>query len=133
MTITILIVQNWDAPHLNALQAVSLTNEYVANFHGELGMFATLFFGILEPTTGLLTYINTGHEPLFIISPDGEVKHHLESTAPAVGMLPNMDFPICQIYLQPGEIIIGYTDGVTEARDYNSKFFTVTKLFSLLE
>jgi len=119
--------------HLNALQAVSLTNEYVANFHGELGMFATLFFGVLEPTTGLLTYINAGHEPLFIISPDGEVKQHLESTAPAVGMLPNMNFPMSQIYLQPGEIIIGYTDGVTEARDSNGKFFTSEKLLSLLQ
>lgn len=119
--------------HLNALQAVSLTNEYVANFHGELGMFATLFFGILEPTTGLLTYINAGHEPLFIISPHGEVKQHLESTAPAVGMLPNMNFPIRQIYLQPGEIIIGYTDGVTEARDCHGKFFTDKRLLSLLE
>ncbi|NEP40917.1 MAG: SpoIIE family protein phosphatase, partial [Okeania sp. SIO2H7] len=53
--------------HLNALQAVSLTNNYVAEYHGELGMFATLFFGVLEPETGLLTYINGGHEPLFII------------------------------------------------------------------
>ncbi|MGD1909774.1 MAG: PP2C family protein-serine/threonine phosphatase [Rivularia sp. (in: cyanobacteria)] len=119
--------------HLNALQAVSLTNEYVAKFHGELGMFATLFFGVLEPTTGLLTYINGGHEPLFIISGDGKVKHHLESTAPAVGMLPSMNFPMCQIYLQPGEILIGYTDGVTEARDSNGKFFTDKRLISLLE
>ncbi|MEM9926068.1 MAG: SpoIIE family protein phosphatase [Cyanobacteria bacterium P01_D01_bin.50] len=119
--------------HLNALQAVSLTNEYVANFHGELGMFATLFFGVLEPTTGLLTYINGGHEPLFIISGDGKVKQHLESTAPAVGMLPSMNFPMCQIYLQPGDILIGYTDGVTEARDSNGKFFTDKRLISLLE
>ncbi len=119
--------------HLNALQAVSLTNEYVANFHGELGMFATLFFGVLEPTTGLVTYINAGHEPLFIISPDGEIKQQLESTAPAVGMLPNMIFPIRQIYLQPGEIMIGYTDGVTEARNCNEEFFTDKRLISLLE
>lgn len=119
--------------HLNALQAVSFTNEYVANFHGELGMFATLFFGILEPNTGLLTYINAGHEPLFIISPHGEVKEHLESTAPAVGMLPGMNFSMRQIYLQPGEILIGYTDGVTEARDCNGKFFTGERLLTLLE
>ena len=105
----------------------------MANFHGELGMFATLFFGVLEPTTGLVTYINAGHEPLFIISPDGEVKKRLESTAPAVGMLANMEFPIRQIYLQPGEIIIGYTDGVTEARNCDNEFFTDKRLVALLE
>ncbi|MEL6458090.1 MAG: PP2C family protein-serine/threonine phosphatase [Cyanobacteria bacterium J06621_15] len=119
--------------HLNALQAVSLTNEYVAKYHGELGMFATLFFGVLEPTTGLLTYINAGHEPLFIISSDGEVKQQLESTAPAVGMLANMEFPIRQIYLQPQEVLIGYTDGVTEARNCENEFFTDKKLLAILE
>ena len=48
-------------------------------------------------------------------------------------MLPSMNFPMCQIYLQPGEILIGYTDGVTEARDSNGKFFTDKRLISLLE
>ncbi|MBV6626103.1 MAG: SpoIIE family protein phosphatase [Rivularia sp. (in: Bacteria)] len=119
--------------HLNSLQAVCLTNEYVSKLHGELGMFATLFFGVLEPDTGLLTYINAGHEPLFIISSDGKIIHQLESTAPAVGMLPNISFPINQIFLHPGEILIGYTDGVTEARNCNSEFFTDKKLISLLE
>ena len=118
--------------HLNALQAVALTNNYVAEYHGELGMFATLFFGILEPETGLLTYINGGHEPLFIVNQDGGVKEHLNSTGPAVGMLPNLKFKIRQIFLQPGEILLGYTDGVPEARAAGGEFFTQERLLTML-
>ena len=119
--------------HLNALQAVAVTNNYIAENHGELGMFATLFFGILEPETGLLTYINGGHEDLFIINPHGGVKQHLKSTGPAVGMLPNLKFKIEQIRLEPGEVLLGYTDGVPEARAANGEFFTGKRLLSMLE
>ena len=119
--------------HFNALQAVSLTNNYVAQYHGNMGMFATLFFGILEPDTGLLTYINGGHEPLFILDHNGIVKEHLNSTGPAVGMLLDLEFKIKQTYLQLGELLLGYTDGVTEARDREGKFFTREKLLSILQ
>ncbi|HAA27376.1 MAG TPA: serine/threonine protein phosphatase, partial [Cyanobacteria bacterium UBA8553] len=119
--------------HLNALHAVCLTNDYVAEHHGDMGMFATLFFGVLDPTTGLLTYINGGHEPLFILNPEGGVKEHLKSTGPAVGMLPDMKFKICQTYLKPGEILFGYTDGVPEARNCDGEFFTAKRLLSILE
>lgn len=119
--------------HLNALHAVCLTNDYVAEHHGDMGMFATLFFGALDPDTGLLTYINGGHEPLFILNPEGGVKEHLKSTGPAVGMLPNMKFKICQTYLKPGEILFGYTDGVPEARNSSGEFFTSKQLLSMLE
>lgn len=119
--------------HLNALHAVCLTNDYVAEHHGDMGMFATLFFGALDPATGLLTYINGGHEPLFILNPEGGVKEHLKSTGPAVGMLPNMKFKIAQTYLKPGEILLGYTDGVPEARNCSGEFFTSKQLLSMLE
>ena len=119
--------------HLNALKAVLLTNNYVAEFHGDLGMFATLFLGILDPDSGLLSYINGGHEPLFILNSSGGVKETLKSTGPAVGMLPDLKFKICQTYLEPGELLVGYTDGVPEARAADGSFFTAKKLLSMLE
>ena len=45
------------------MQAISLTNKYIVETHGNTGMFATLFFGIFDQHTGLLTYINGGHLP----------------------------------------------------------------------
>jgi sigma-B regulation protein RsbU (phosphoserine phosphatase) len=117
--------------HVNALRAVRLTNNYVAENHSNLNMFATLFFGILEPTTGILTYVNGGHEPLAILNATG-IRARLKPTGPAVGMLPNMKFRVQQICLHPGDILIGYTDGVTEAKSPESKFFTEHRLIELL-
>ncbi len=117
---------------IHALKAVELTNNYVAQNHSNLNMFATLFFGVLDPATGLLAYVNGGHEPLAILGPAG-VRQRLMPTGPAVGMLPNMNFKIQQVYLQPGDMLLGYTDGVTDARCPSGQFFTEKKLLSLLE
>ncbi|MBD2211663.1 SpoIIE family protein phosphatase [Nostoc linckia FACHB-104] len=118
--------------HLNALQAVTRTNEYVAQNHWQLSMFATLFFGVLEPDTGILTYINGGHEPLFILGESG-IKKTLKSTGPAVGMMAGMKFKIQQVQMEPGDILIGYTDGVTEGKNPDGELFTDKRLRSLLE
>jgi sigma-B regulation protein RsbU (phosphoserine phosphatase) len=108
-----------------------LTNDYVAENHSNLNMFATLFFGVLDPITGILTYVNGGHEPLAILNTSG-IRARLKPTGPAVGMLPNMKFKVQQTCLQPGDILMGYTDGVTEAKSPESKFFTENKLIELL-
>ncbi|KST65743.1 GAF domain-containing SpoIIE family protein phosphatase [Mastigocoleus testarum] len=118
--------------HYKALQAVSQTNEYVAKNHWQMSMFATMFFGVLESETGILTYINGGHEPLFIVNCSG-IKHTLKSTGPAVGMMPGMEFNIGQIQLESGDILIGYTDGVTEGKNPDGQLFTDKRLQILLE
>jgi sigma-B regulation protein RsbU (phosphoserine phosphatase) len=130
------LMHNTQAPGLDytqALQAVRLTNNYIVKNHGDLGMFATLFFGVLDPNTGLLTYINGGHEPLFILNPSGGVRERLKSVGPAVGILPNIDYPINQVHLNPGDIMLGFTDGVPEARTSSGEFFTKERLLSMLE
>lgn len=121
-----------DLDQINALKAVALTNNYIAQEHSDMSMFATLFFGVLNPTTGSLIYINGGHEPLFVIGSTG-IKASLKQTGPAVGMMPNMKFKIQQAQLEPGDILIGYTDGVTDARAPSREFFSDKRLRSLLE
>jgi len=119
--------------HLIALKAVQFTNKYIAQNHGELAMFATLFFGVLNPSTGILTYVNGGHEPLLIVEGSGGVKKRLDPTGPAVGIDPEVKFDIRETRIEPGEILLGYTDGVVEARSKDEQFFTSAKLLSLLE
>jgi phosphoserine phosphatase RsbU/P len=118
--------------HVHALRAVRLTNDYVAETHSTLNMFATLFFGVLDPVTGILTYVNGGHEPLAIVDSNG-IKERLKPTGPAVGMMPNMKFRIQQTRLELGDMLVGYTDGVPEAKSPNSKFYTEERFLTLLE
>jgi sigma-B regulation protein RsbU (phosphoserine phosphatase) len=112
------------------LQAVSSTNNYIADIHGDEGMFATVFFGVLDPSTNHLCYVNGGHEPLFLIGNDG-LKGDLQPTGPAVGMMPDMDFRIGRVFLEPGDTLLGYTDGVTEARSPRDELFTRDRLQTL--
>lgn len=120
-----------DLAQISGLEAIKLTNQYVAENHWGSAMFATTFFGILNPQNGVLTYINGGHEPLFIIN-ESEIKHVLNHTGAAVGMMPNMKFTIEQVQLQPGDILFGYTDGVTEGKNIEGKLFTSDRLMPLL-
>jgi sigma-B regulation protein RsbU (phosphoserine phosphatase) len=121
-----------DLDHINALKAVALTNNYIAQEHAQMSMFATIFFGVLNPKTGFLSYISGGHVPLFLLGSTG-VKETLNSTGPPVGIIPDTKFKIKQVQLEPGDILIGYTDGVTEGKDPNGKLFTDKRLRSLLE
>ncbi len=114
------------------LRAVPFTNNYIAQTHGEEGMFATLFFGVLNPGTAQLYYINAGHEPLFMINSKG-VKKALDPTGPAVGMWPNSAYDTGQIKFEQGDVLIGYTDGVTEARSPEDEIFTRSRLKALVE
>jgi serine phosphatase RsbU (regulator of sigma subunit) len=119
-------------PQSIRLRAVPFTNNYIAQTHGEEGMFATLFFGVLNPATGQLCYINGGHEPLYLIDKKG-VKKNLNPTGPAVGLWPNTAYNVGKIKFEPGDILVGYTDGVTEARSPKDELFTRTRLRSLIE
>jgi serine phosphatase RsbU (regulator of sigma subunit) len=114
------------------LRAVPFTNNYIAKTHGDECMFATLFFGVLNPETGQLYYINAGHEPLYLLDSNG-VKKALDPTGPAVGMWPNSAYDIGQIQFEQGDTLIGYTDGVTEARSPEDELFTRGRLRSLIE
>jgi sigma-B regulation protein RsbU (phosphoserine phosphatase) len=122
-----------DQTHITALKAVNLTNNYIALNHGDLAMFATLFFGILDPDSGSLSYINGGHEPLFSVGSEGGVKEHLSHTGPAVGIEPDIKFKIQQTHMASGDILLGYTDGVIEADTSDGTFFTMKRLVSILE
>jgi sigma-B regulation protein RsbU (phosphoserine phosphatase) len=94
-------------------------------------MFATLFFGVLDPQNGKLIYINGGHETVFVIDRNG-VKDELTPSGPAVGVIPNAEFRYEEINLQPGEILFAYTDGVIDARSPGQERFTRKRLVSLL-
>jgi sigma-B regulation protein RsbU (phosphoserine phosphatase) len=106
------------------LQALAQINHYLETHHGREGIFATLFFGVLAPATGQLRYVNAGHEPPLVVDPQGRVQT-LKATAPALGMLLRTRFDTAEIELQPGDTLMAYTDGVTEAGNAPGSFFGI--------
>ncbi len=115
-----------------ALRAVVHTNNYVARNHGDLGMFATLVFGVLDPRTGQMSYINAGHDPLYVIAAKGGIRSRLEPTGPAVGLAIDATFRIARTRIEPGEIFLGFTDGVPEAATREGEMFGTRRLNELI-
>ncbi len=117
----------------NRLQhTINLTNNYIAETHGNTGMFATVFFGILNPTDGSLVYINGGHEPPVIYN-GKEIRDTLAKTGPAIGAIAGLEFKCRQTQLERGDLLFAFTDGVPETNNPQGEFFGREKLFALLK
>jgi phosphoserine phosphatase RsbU/P len=112
--------------------AVTLTNNYVARTHSRALKFSTLFFGLLDPATGSLVYLNAGNEPPLILGTTG-VKASLEPTGPVLGLFPGIDFKVQVVQLEPDESLLAFTDGVTDALNPTQEMFSREKLLALLD
>ncbi len=95
------------------VSSVHFTNTYVAHTHGSANMFASLFVALLDLTNGALTYVNAGHNPPLVIAP-ARVRQKLARTGMVAG-LNDCSFYAAQTEIAPGETLLLYTDGVTEA------------------
>jgi sigma-B regulation protein RsbU (phosphoserine phosphatase) len=112
-------------------RAVLLTNNYIAETHGDSGMFATLFFGILDPQNGKLIYINGGHEPPLILR-SGVVRETLDKTGPAVGVVMDCHFDLLETQLDAGDTFFAFTDGVPDCSNPSGEFFGRDRLLDIL-
>lgn len=118
------------------LNAITLTNRYIAHHHHSGNgrfMYATMFFAVVNPSSGEVTYINAGHNPPALLKSEGQIVRWLEPTGPAVGISADLDFHQEKLQLDHGQMLLLYTDGVTEARNEKSEFFTRKRLAELIE
>lgn len=113
-------------------EAVNVTNYYINRNHSQTNMFATLFFGILDPISGQLLYVNSGHNSPIIFHADSGKLRFLQPTGPALGLAATPNFRVGQAVIHPGGTLLIYTDGVTDARDVSGQMFTRERLFSLV-
>ncbi len=112
--------------------ALALTNSYVAETHANSSMFASLFVGLVDPQTGAVTYANCGHEVPLLFSGDGVIAE-LNPTGPVAGIVEFATFDIEEIALGPGQALVAFTDGVTEAVSADGRMFSRERLVGLLK
>ena len=77
-------------------------------------MFATFFYGVLDPSTGRIAAVNAGHEPPLIVRANGTIDE-MPAGGLILGMLPGQTYREAQAVLEPGDTLVLYTDGITEA------------------
>ncbi len=75
--------------------------------------YATFFYAEYDPSTRLLTYINAGHNPPVILRQGQAIP--LEATGTVIGLLPDADYEQAVILLHPGDVLLAFTDGISEA------------------
>ena len=78
-------------------------------------MFVTLFYAELDPLTGQLTYVNAGHDPAILCSDDKGQLPILERTGLVLGVDEDAVYTQATVQLEPGDCVLLYTDGVTDA------------------
>lgn len=95
------------------------------------GMFVTLQFIIVDIWTGHLIYSNAGHLPMMVIK-DGRAVAAQPASGPPLGILPDMLFEQNELQLEPGDLVLLYTDGVIEAKNRRHEEFGIKRLYAAL-
>lgn len=95
--------------------------------------FVTVFLGSYNISNGRIHYANGGHLPPFLINKNGVVSSEGEPTGTIVGMLENQLYRNAEMRLLPGETLVLYTDGFTEARSPSGEFYGTTRIKNFLQ
>jgi sigma-B regulation protein RsbU (phosphoserine phosphatase) len=95
------------------------------------GLFVTVFYGVLDPSTGLLTYANGGHDEPLHYAHEAGTAALLKVTGQAVGITDTCSYAQGVVRLSPGDVLLIYTDGVTNAR-HKGGFFGAEGLSAVL-
>ena len=98
----------------------------------DAGMFVTLFCGILEIETGKFIYANAGHNPPLLLGEDGKPGFLTLKKGLVAGIMENSRYPGDTLQLAPGQSLLLYTDGVTEAMDPGEAFYSEARLLAKL-
>jgi phosphoserine phosphatase RsbU/P len=98
--------------------------------HSEVGRYATMFFGVLDQE-GHLEFINAGHPSPFLIRHGAAEEAFTEGSYP-VGLVPEAQYTAVCLKLEPGDTLVLFSDGVTEAMDPDEQMFGVARLKELL-
>ena len=121
--------QNPKSEGQRLIAAARLTNNYITTVH-QSASFSTLFFGNLELASGRLCYLNAGHEPPLILS-SNQIRHRLKGTGPVVGLLEDAEFRVGEAQLEPGELLLVYSDGFTDVQNPHGAMYSREKFLSL--
>jgi len=110
---------------------VASINTYLAE-NTPANRFVTLFIAELDPATGIFNFINAGHNPPLIGRSDGTVEQ-LSSGGFPLGIIPNAEYEVGQTHLAEGDVLVVYSDGVSEANNIREEEFGMNRLIDVVK
>jgi serine phosphatase RsbU (regulator of sigma subunit) len=118
------------ASHTSLVDTISAVNNYLAE-NTPTNRFITLFYAELDPQTGGLAFINAGHNPPLIVHAAGTTEN-LASGGLPLGIRPNADYREGRTNLQPSDVLVIYSDGVSEAVSPQGEEFGTQRLYDVV-
>jgi len=94
-------------------------------------LFVTAFFGILDQETGELTYSNAGHNPPYLLRKNGDSPQPLSVTGMPIGIDEDTLWGKATVQMEPGDVLILYTDGIPDAQNAEGEFFREERLIEI--
>jgi sigma-B regulation protein RsbU (phosphoserine phosphatase) len=116
---------------LSASEIVSEINQYIYD-NTPANRYVTLFYSELDPRTHQLTYINGGHNSPLLVRAAGEVTG-LDIGGFPVGITPFGDYHEGLVHLEPGDVLVIYSDGVTESLNEQEEEFGEARLIEIAQ
>jgi phosphoserine phosphatase RsbU/P len=116
--------------HDSLVATISAVNRYLAD-NIPANRFVTLFYAELDPESGSLAFLNAGHNPPLIVHSAGTVEQ-LASGGLPLGIKPDAEYREGRTQLQPGDVLVIYSDGVTEAVSPTGEEFGPTRLYEVV-
>ena len=118
------------ASHNSLVATISAVNRYLAD-NIPANRFVTLFYAELDPQSGALSFLNAGHNPPLIIHAAGTVEQ-LASGGLPLGIKPDAEYREGRTQMQQGDVLVIYSDGVTEAVSPTGEEFGATRLYEVV-
>ena len=116
--------------HDSLVETISAVNRYLAD-NIPSNRFVTLFYAELDPESGALSFLNAGHNPPLIVHAAGTVEQ-LASGGLPLGIKANAEYREGRTTLQRGDVLVIYSDGVTEAASPSGEEFGPTRLYEVV-
>lgn len=118
-----------DAPvHIPAIDSVAAAVNYELSLNNDSCMFVTAFCGILNVETGDVRYTNAGHNAPLIMRGSGDVAYLEDNRSTLIGADEDAEFTEAVFHMEPGDTLLLYTDGVTEAVNTEKQLFEEDRL-----
>ncbi len=113
--------------HDNPGEVLGEVNDLLTE-NNDSAMFVTTFYGVYDPASGEFIYANGGHNPPLVVHPDGTSSLLPMTGGVALGLMPGLPYEQESVTLAPGDVVVLYTDGVTEALNADDEEFGVERL-----
>ena len=115
-----------------ASEAIQIANKLISQ-DARSGMFVTLFYAILDSKRKHLNYVNAGHNPPLLLKEGTRGVVLLEAKGIALGVLDDIELEQRELELVPSDMLVLYTDGVTEAVNEKEEQFGQDRLIEVVE